>query len=80
MRFNVLGHWGILKLFLHVHRLNHIFFPGSVNHRARAWWGEANFVLDYVASLSTGDPMDEKVIWTNLREKEIVKALHTPND
>jgi len=31
--------------------------------------------LSVLRDHTAGDPMDEKVIWTNLREKEIVKAL-----
>lgn len=33
--------------------------------------------LSVLRNHTAGDPMDEKVIWTNLREKEIVKALQS---
>ena len=33
--------------------------------------------LSVLCDHTAGDPMDEKVIWTNLREKEIVKALQS---
>ncbi|MCI5140538.1 MAG: ISAzo13 family transposase, partial [Candidatus Electrothrix sp. ATG1] len=36
-----------------------------------------NQFLSVLRDHTAGDPMDEKVIWTNLREKEIVKALQS---